>query len=64
MPARSYAQLATGSFAFAVLLLAFSESFAVAVLAFGLLAVGSVALSVAGVMWSDSRYDADPSRRF
>jgi hypothetical protein len=47
MPARSYTQLAVASIAMAAGLFAFSDSFAVAVLAFGLLMVGSVALGFA-----------------
>jgi hypothetical protein len=47
MPARSYAQLALASLTMAVGLFAFSSSFTVAILAFGLLTVGSVALCVA-----------------
>jgi len=46
MPARSYIQLALVSFAMAAGLFAFSDSFAAAVMAFGLLAVGSVALGL------------------
>jgi hypothetical protein len=47
MPASSYTQLAVASIALAAGLFAFSDSFAVAILAFGLLMVGSVALGFA-----------------
>jgi hypothetical protein len=47
MPAYAYGRLAAASLTMAVLLFAFSDSFAVAVPAFGLLAIGSVALCIA-----------------
>jgi hypothetical protein len=47
MMVRGYAELAFGSLALATGLFAFSSSFGVAVLAFGLLIVGSVALCAA-----------------
>ena len=47
MPEHAYGRLAAAALLLATLLFAFSDSFEVAVLAFGLLAVGSVALCVA-----------------
>ena len=53
MSSRSYAQLAGASLTMAAGLFAFSDSFEVAILAFGLLAVGCVALCVAGMLGAE-----------
>jgi hypothetical protein len=55
MPARAYAQLALASLTLAVCLFAFSDSFTVAVLAFGLLTIGSVSMCVAMSGSAESR---------
>ena len=55
MPASSYINLALATMTMAIGLFAFSDSFAVAIAAFGLLTIGSVALSVAGMMSADRR---------
>ena len=54
----AYGRLSAASFLLATLLLAFSESFAVAICAFGLITVGSVALGIA-VGWTGN----GPERR-
>jgi hypothetical protein len=53
MSSRDYAELAAVTLAFATGLLAFSNDFVLAVIGFGLLMVGCVALCVAAVMSAD-----------